>query len=90
MCVHFLWVHILCCFINRASNALLDKAREHGAGRCPPVQSLLLLVLGLRQSFMGMLYNSTLMGQCTHREENTGGTCLVGIVKSSFTAASCL
>lgn len=60
MCVHFLWVHILCCFINSASNAPLDKAREHGAGRRPLVQLLLLWVLGLRlQLYEGAVQQSS-------------------------------
>lgn len=62
MCAHSLWVHILCCFINRASNAALDKAREDGAGRRPLVQLLQLWVLGLRQSFMRVLYNKIMWG----------------------------
>lgn len=63
VCVHFLWVHILCCFINRASNAPVDKAREHGAGRHPLFQSLLFWLLGLRPSFMKGLYNRAMMGE---------------------------
>jgi len=46
------WVHILSCFINSASNAPLAQARERGAGRYPLVRLQLLWVLGLRQGFM--------------------------------------
>lgn len=63
MHVHFLWVHILCCFINSASNAPVDKAKEHGVGSHPMVQWLLLWVLGLRPSFRRVLYNRPVMGE---------------------------
>lgn len=57
-----------CCFINSASNAPVDKAREHGAGRHPLVQLPLLWVLGLRRGFMRVPYNRPVMGE--NREDN--------------------